>query len=77
MSTVYLAVVYRSGSSYLIDVDPHEAEGYIREERRRRGVYARAYATRQEATAALERVARHQRAIADARRLRRMFRGAA
>jgi hypothetical protein len=75
MSTVYyLAVLHRSGNAYVIDVYPHEAESYIREERRHRAIYARAFGSRSEATGALNRVQRHRRAIADARRFRRMFR---
>jgi hypothetical protein len=68
---VHLSALHRDGSSYTIDIFPAEVARYLREERRRRALFARAYPTRDAALAALAREKEWH--DINGRRLRRMY----
>jgi hypothetical protein len=66
---IFVAVLRRSGANYIIDVYPHEADRYVRQERGRRCFYARTFLSRDAAKAALARAERHWNDIRLRRRM--------
>jgi hypothetical protein len=57
-SIVYMAVLHRSGGSYIIDVFPHEVEAILRDEKKRKCFFAKTFASREEAQSALNQAAK-------------------
>ena len=64
---VYLAVLHRDGTSYVLDLYDHEIAQHVREERQHRCLFVNAYPSRAQAEEALRRADR-QRSVFGLRR---------